>query len=54
MPSAVFTSPQIASIGKREQDLKKGTYLVGRHPYNKTGMGLALQDNEGFVKFFSG
>jgi len=52
MPYAVFTSPQIAGVGESEEELQeKGLhYVVGRHEYIKTGMGLALQDEDGFVK----
>jgi len=52
MPHAVYSSPQVAGVGLREQDLKekKMDYAVGRYPYIKTGMGKALQDEEGFVK----
>lgn len=52
MPHAVFSSPQIAGVGYTEQQLKekKIKYLVGRYDYSSTGMGLAIQDNEGFVK----
>ncbi|MEK6984397.1 MAG: dihydrolipoyl dehydrogenase [Nanoarchaeota archaeon] len=55
MPHAIFSSPQIAGVGMREQDLKqqKIDYVTGKHYYNKTGMGIALQDNNGFVKIFS-
>ncbi len=53
MPNAVFTSPQIAAVGFTEQQLKekKIKYLVGKYPYIKTGMGLAIGDKDGFVKF---
>lgn len=52
MPHAIFSSPQIASVGKTEQELRQeGTrYAVGRHNYIDTGMGLALEDRTGFVK----
>ena len=55
MPHAIFSSPQIAGVGFREQDLreKKINYAVGRYEFIKSGMGLALQDNEGFVKIFA-
>jgi dihydrolipoamide dehydrogenase len=55
MPHAVFSSPQIAGVGLREQDLeeKKIDYAKGIYHYIKSGMGLALQDNEGFVKIFA-
>ena len=55
MPHAIFSSPQIAGVGLREQDLKdkKVDYAVGRYEFIKSGMGLAMQDNEGFVKIFA-
>ena len=55
MPHAIFSSPQIAGVGLREQDLKerKIDYAVGKYNYIDSGMGLALQDNGGFVKIFA-
>ena len=52
MPHSIFSSPQIAGVGAREQDLKKGTYAVGKYSYISTGMGTAMQENTGFAKFF--
>jgi len=51
MPHAIFSSPQVAGVGLREQDLPKGTYAVGKYSYIDTGMGTAIQDNTGFAKF---
>lgn len=55
MPHAIFSSPQIAGVGMREQDLKNKNieYAVGRYDYINSGMGIALQDNDGFVKIFA-
>ena len=55
MPHAIFSSPQVAGVGMREQDLieKKIGYAIGRYEYIKSGMGLALQDKDGFVKIFA-
>lgn len=52
MPHAIFTSPQIAGVGRTEQELRKkgGDYLVGRYDYIDTGMGHAIEDRTGFVK----
>ena len=52
MPHAIFTSPQIAGVGYTEQELKeKGiNYLKGEYKYIDTGMGIALNDEDGFVK----
>ena len=55
MPHAIFSSPQVAGVGAREQDLKerKINYAVGRYEFIKSGMGIAMQDNDGFVKIFA-
>ena len=54
MPHAIFSSPQVAGVGLREQDLKGQTnYAVGKYLYKNTGMGLAIQDNQGFAKIFA-
>lgn len=55
MPHAIFTSPQIAGVGKTEQELKAaGTaYVVGRYDYIDTAMGHALDDRTGFVKILA-
>ena len=52
MPHAVFSSPQIAAVGYTEEELKeKGVdYVIGKHYYRGTGMGLALDEKDGFVK----
>lgn len=48
---AVFSSPQVAGVGRTEQDLKKEgmPYKVGRAELKDTAMGGALQEN-GLVK----
>lgn len=55
MPHAIFSSPQVAGVGAREQDLReiKVDYAVGKYQFINSGMGLAMQDNEGFVKIFA-
>ena len=55
MPHAIFSSPQIAGVGYTEQELKKEgkPYLVGKYMYKDSGMGLALEEKEGFVKFLT-
>ncbi|MDY6761791.1 MAG: dihydrolipoyl dehydrogenase [Candidatus Nanohaloarchaea archaeon] len=52
MPHAIFSSPQIAGVGKTEQELKDDDmdYLVGRYDYADTGMGSALKEENGFAK----
>lgn len=48
---AVFSSPQVAGVGKTEEELKaKGIpYKAGRHEFKDTGMGMAIKEN-GLVK----
>jgi mycothione reductase len=52
MPRAIFSSPQVAAVGLREQDLRnmKIDYAKSFYPYIKTGMGQAIEDKDGFVK----
>ncbi|MBI2146139.1 dihydrolipoyl dehydrogenase [Candidatus Woesearchaeota archaeon] len=53
MPHAIFTNPQIAGIGMTEQEVqeKKIAYVVGKYHYKDTGMGAAIEERDGFVKF---
>lgn len=53
MPHAIFSSPQVAGVGFTEQKLnqKKIKYKKSVYPYIETGMGLAIDDKDGFVKF---
>ena len=52
MPHAIFSSPQVAGVGKTEQQLRQENvdYMVGRYNYIDTGMGQAIEDRTGFVK----
>ncbi len=52
IPSAVFTFPEVASIGKSEEELKDaGTpYTVGRFQFSGNGKALTMHDTEGMVK----
>ena len=52
VPHAVFTNPQIAGVGKTEDELKREgvDYVVGVNPYAKSAMGMALLADHGFCK----
>jgi len=52
MPHAVFSHPQIAGVGEREDDLQArgADYVKGVNPYSSSAMGMALRSNHGFVK----
>ncbi len=51
-PHAVFTHPQVASVGLKEADAKQQGYkiLVGKAFYKDTAMGGAMGEPAGFVK----
>ena len=51
-PHAIFTHPQVASVGLKEEQSKQQNYniLVGRAYYRDTAMGAAMGFPEGFVK----
>jgi len=51
VPHAVYTHPQIASIGLMEEQARKGhEILVGRANYSDVVQGDAMMDKEGFAK----
>ncbi|MEI2637953.1 MAG: mycothione reductase [Microthrixaceae bacterium] len=52
IPSAVFSHPQVGSVGEREQDLRATgrRYVVGRCDYAGVAYGWALEDSTGFAK----
>ncbi len=55
IPSAIFTSPEIASLGEREQDLKSKNidYKVSRFSFAANGKAKGLGETEGFVKILT-
>ncbi len=52
VPSAVFTYPQIASVGLTEQDARaQGVrFVTARQSYGDTAYGWAMEDSTGFAK----
>ncbi|MFT4553824.1 MAG: mycothione reductase [Chlamydiales bacterium] len=52
VPHAVFTHPQVAGVGKTEDQLKAegADYVVGLNHYKDSAMGMALLSEYGFVK----
>ena len=52
VPSAVFSHPQVASIGLSEDDAKSRgiDYVVGRRDYADTAYGWAMEDTTSFAK----
>ncbi len=55
MPHAIFSEPQIAGVGMTEQELeeKDSSYISAKYNYKDTGMGMALKEENGFVKVYA-
>jgi len=52
MPAAVFTDPEIATVGMTEAEAEEAGFepVVGKMPMNASGRALTLNDPEGFVR----
>ena len=52
IPSCVFTSPEVASVGMTEQQAQERgiAYKAGRFPFTASGKATAAGDRDGFVK----
>ena len=52
IPGVVYTWPEVASIGRTEDDLKKQgvAYKVGKFPFTANGRARAMGTTDGFVK----
>ena len=54
VPAAVFTDPEIATVGAREQDLSPDrAYVSAIREYADVAYGWALQDHSGFCKIYA-
>ncbi len=55
IPGVVYTAPEVASVGKTEEELKKAgiAYKVGKFPFTANGRARAMQHTDGFVKFLA-
>ncbi|MEO0587355.1 MAG: dihydrolipoyl dehydrogenase, partial [Planctomycetota bacterium] len=52
IPAVVYTHPEIASVGKTEDELKEAgvDYVAGKFPFMANGRAKAIAQTEGFVK----
>ena len=52
IPSVIYTTPEVASVGKTEEELKAAdiAYNVGKFPFLANGRAKANRTTEGFVK----
>lgn len=55
IPSVVYTEPEVASVGKTEEELKAAgiEYRVGKFPFSANGRARAMQKIDGFVKILA-
>src|SRR5262249_61623059 len=55
IPAVVYTYPEIASVGKTEDELKAaGTaFNIGKFPFTANGRAKANMQTEGFVKILA-
>jgi dihydrolipoamide dehydrogenase len=52
IPSVIYTAPEVASVGKTEEELKQAgvEYKVGKFPFTANGRAKVNRTTEGFVK----
>jgi dihydrolipoamide dehydrogenase len=55
IPGVVYTHPEIASVGKTEEQLKEAgvAYKVGKFPFMANSRARAVGESEGFVKLLA-
>ena len=55
IPGGIYTTPEGASIGKTEEELKKNNqlYKVGKFPFMANSRAKAIDEPEGFVKILA-
>jgi dihydrolipoamide dehydrogenase len=55
IPAVVYTYPEIASVGKTEDELKQAgvAYNAGKFPFTANGRAKANQQTDGFVKILA-
>lgn len=55
IPSVVYTNPEVASVGKTEDELKADgvNYKIGKFPFTANGRAKAMLATQGFVKILA-
>jgi dihydrolipoamide dehydrogenase len=55
IPGVVYTNPEVASIGKTEEQLKESQikYKIGKFSFMANSRAKAIDDSEGFVKILA-
>jgi dihydrolipoamide dehydrogenase len=55
IPSVIYTWPEVASVGRTEEELKAAgvEYRAGKFPFTANGRARAMGDTDGFVKILA-
>ena len=55
IPGVIYTSPEVASIGKTEEQLKEQgiSYKIGKFPFLANSRAKTIDESEGFVKILA-
>ncbi|WP_332681305.1 dihydrolipoyl dehydrogenase [Bosea sp. (in: a-proteobacteria)] len=55
IPGIIYTAPEVAAIGKTEEELKAAgiAYKVGKFPFTANARARAMRHTDGFVKFLA-
>ncbi|MGZ5915113.1 MAG: dihydrolipoyl dehydrogenase [Hyphomicrobium sp.] len=55
IPNVIYTAPEVASVGKSEEELKAAgvAYKVGKFPFTANGRAKANHSTDGFVKILA-
>ncbi|MCP3461918.1 dihydrolipoyl dehydrogenase [Bradyrhizobium sp. CCGUVB23] len=55
IPGVVYTTPEVSSVGKTEEELKQAgvAYTVGKFPFTANGRSKVNQTTDGFVKILA-
>lgn len=52
IPGVVYTMPEVAAVGKTEEELKEAgiAYKIGKFPFTANGRAKAMRSSDGFIK----
>jgi dihydrolipoamide dehydrogenase len=55
IPGVIYTTPEVSSVGKTEEELKQAgqAYTVGKFPFTANGRSKVNQTTDGFVKILA-
>ncbi len=55
IPSVVYTAPEVASVGRTEEELKEAgiEYTIGKFSFSANGRARAMLATDGFVKILA-